>query len=406
MADKEIVMDERLHDYLRAYAKSIRLGAPRILITEGTNKGDNYVSSVYRVTIEGIGDGGAKKIQLILKTTQNDAIPLLTTSKVTKMFQREMFFYQEVWPIFTETLKGRGGVADRFPILHDVNDESGKEIIMLENLTPRGFVMAKSKILDYPHLRLAFRCLGEFHAYSFITRYANPKSFEKLKGMEENLFVEQPETVDEEIIRKKFLKGLTDLVFTALENEDKHYSERYQRFVDNMLSDMIDATDGKAAEPYTVVNHGDCWTNNMLFKYDQANNPCDLRFVDLQICRYASPVLDLVYILFCCCTHETRSKYYDQVVHEYYETLSKCIKRAGYDPNILFPYEALCQHFLKFGKFAAGMATYTTHIFTSNDVELKITHDNKILQERIQNDSFYRNMLRCTFKDLVDRNYI
>lgn len=128
-------------------------------------------------------------------------------------------------------------------------------------------------------------------------------------------------------------------------------------------------------------------------------------FVDLQINRYASPVLDLVYILFCCCTQEIRSKYFDQVIREYYETLSKCIERAGYDPNILFPYEILSEHFIKFGKYAAGMAIYTIHVFTSNDLDLKDTYDN-ILQERLQNDSFYRNMLIGTFKDLVDRNYI
>jgi len=131
-----------------------------------------------------------------------------------------------------------------------------------------------------------------------------------------------------------------------------------------------------------------------------------LRFIDLQLCRYASPVLDLLYILFCCCTQETRNEYFDQVIYEYHETLSRYIERAGYDPNILFPYEVLFKHLTKFGKYAAGMATYTIHIFTSNDVEIKNTYDSDILRERIENDSFYRSMLIGTFKDLVDRNYI
>jgi len=138
----------------------------------------------------------------------------------------------------------------------------------------------------------------------------------------------------------------------------------------------------------------------------QEKNPYDLRFIDLQLCRYASPVLDLVYLLFCCCTQETRSKYFDQVIHDYYEALSKCIKRAGYDPNILFPREVLSQQFIKFGKYAAGMATITLNMFIGNAELEDIFDKNDTLQDRVQNDSSFRNMIIATFKELVDRNYI
>ncbi|KAL0111330.1 hypothetical protein PUN28_012906 [Cardiocondyla obscurior] len=275
---------------------------------------------------------------------------------------------------------------------------------MLENLSPDGFVMAKSKIMDYPHLNLTLRCLGELHAYSFITRVANPTGFEKLKQMDDPIFSEQPTQTSEST--EKISKLLQNIILEALANEDKHYSERYKRFKDSMPQSLFHVIDGKAAEPYAVVNHGDSWTNNILFKYDQEKNPCDLRFIDLQVSRYASPVLDLVYVLFCCCTQETRSQYFDQVIREYYETLSVCIKKAGYDPNILFPYEILCQHLIKFGKYAAAMATYTIHIFTNKDVEIKDTYNENVLKDRVKNDSLYRNMLIGTFKDLVDRNYI
>lgn len=131
MADEKIVSDERLHDYLRAYVKTTKLTDPKFCIIEGTNKGDNFVSLVCRVTIEGIENGEAKKIELILKTTRSYlAGEVLSSSSVTKLFQREIFFYQEILPIFKETLKERGGIINLFPGLYDVNDESGKEVIL------------------------------------------------------------------------------------------------------------------------------------------------------------------------------------------------------------------------------------------------------------------------------------
>ncbi|KMQ92214.1 splicing factor 4 [Lasius niger] len=50
---------------------------------------------------------------------------------------------------------------------------------------------------DYKEYKLkedniALRCLGEFHAYSFITRLANPTDFDKLKQMKEPVFFQQP----------------------------------------------------------------------------------------------------------------------------------------------------------------------------------------------------------------------
>ncbi|XP_026830633.1 uncharacterized protein LOC105274771 [Ooceraea biroi] len=273
---------------------------------------------------------------------------------------------------------------------------------MLEDLSLQGFVMKGSKILDYPHVSLALRCLGELHAYSFVIRAANPEMFEKFQRMQEPL-------VDENFYNNNAFrsKELAKVVIKALADEDEHYVKRVQQFADNVKDNMCSAVDGTLAEPYAVVNHGDAWTNNILFKYDKdGKTPRDLRFLDFQLCRYASPVLDLVYILFCCCTQETRSKYYDQLIHEYYETLSKYLRKCGYDPDILFPYEALSQQFIKFGKFAAGMALYVLHLFSIEDADIGIMNDNTVLFERLQTDSFYRSMVKGTFKDLVDRNYL
>lgn len=163
---EKIVSDERLHDYLRTYVKSIKLTAPKFRIIEGTNKGDNFVSLVYRVIIEGIENGEVKKIQFILKTAgryEDDRI--LTSSKVTKMFQHEMLFYREILPVFKATLKGHGGFVDRFPDLYDYNDEAGKEVIM--RFTSTLNVIRADEAITHVRSRVSCNRICKFQYVSF-----------------------------------------------------------------------------------------------------------------------------------------------------------------------------------------------------------------------------------------------
>lgn len=94
------------------------------------------------------------------------------------------------------------------------------------------------------------------------------------------------------------------------------------------------------------------------------------------------------------------------MINEYYEALSKCLERFDYDSNTLFSYEKLFQYFIRFEKYAAGIALCVLHLFTSNESDIQIAYDTSVFEGRLKNDSFYRNMIKGTFKDLVDKNYI
>lgn len=111
-------------------------------------------------------------------------------------------------------------------------------------------------------------------------------------------------------------------------------------------------------------------------------------------------------MLFCSCTQETRIKYYDQLIQEYYEALSTCLKKFEYDPNVLFPYEALSQQLINFGQYAAGTVYMCLYYIVDSEVsEIKSVSPKKF-QERIDNDKLYRETLKGALIDLIDRNYI
>jgi len=130
MANDEILLKERLHNYLEAYIKKAKLPASKFSITNGSNKGDNYVGLIYRVTMENSENGEIKKKRFIIKTTRIIPIVLSESLKLSRLFQRETFFYQEVLPTFRETLKEHG-IIERFPIFYDADNESGKEVIII-----------------------------------------------------------------------------------------------------------------------------------------------------------------------------------------------------------------------------------------------------------------------------------
>lgn len=61
------------------------------------------------------------------------------------------------------------------------------------------------------------------------------------------------------------MKRAKDTLVDTDANVVDKFSSTFQGDVMDMMLSLID---GKLSEPYAVVCHGDCWNNNLLFKYD------------------------------------------------------------------------------------------------------------------------------------------
>lgn len=72
---------------------------------------------------------------------------------------------------------------------------------------------------------------------------------------------------------------------------------------------------------YKVLNHGDFWVNNYLFKYNEGK-PVDVIFVDLQMCYFSSPGIDVNYFLNTSPQNEVREFDRDDIINDYYRNFS------------------------------------------------------------------------------------
>lgn len=400
--------DQRILQQLRIVAENASLSKPSFHVTRAVKAGNNFVANVYRSVIEGEKDGKIERIYSILKCAPQD-ITRREFFKIRKVFLQEIYFYETILSVFNDVLRDYDITTKYFPIMYSSSKDEENEVLVLEDLSSQGYVMRDAKFLDYQHARLTLRNLGQFHAYSFATRVKRPDVFESFKSMEEPLFVEQNNTNKRDDDR--FIT-LCNIIKKALADAGEHYVKRFDEFMMNFINLMVNAVSGSNAEPYAVVNLGDVWSNNILFKYkENAGNrePQDLRFLDFQLSRYASPAVDISYTLFCASSYKMRQEHYDELLREYYDSFSTYLRKLDCDPNVLFPYETLLDHIQRYGKYAVGMGVFVMHLFTDQNnevVDASSTVDAEFYNKKLQNDPIYKDTLRETYKEFVDRNII
>lgn len=78
-----------------------------------------------------------------------------------------------------------------------------------------------------------------------------------------------------------------------------------------------------------VICHGDCWTNNFLYRYDEQDNVLEACLVDFQLIRYGSVALDLSNLIFCCTDKVLRRNHQTAWLQLYHKELVNSLKSLG-----------------------------------------------------------------------------
>ncbi|KAG8277903.1 hypothetical protein J6590_031950 [Homalodisca vitripennis] len=297
---------------------------PRVTVTSFTAKSalpldQNYGTYVFRVKVQyTLGESVDKHvISLIIKTPVSHGFLSEYMEKID-LFNREQRFYADVLSQLNKRAKFEFGPKDFYC--------PDRNRLVLKDLNEDGYVMAdRSKQLDLSHCKLVMMSLGKYHASSVSLQHENSKLVEEA-GSERLYYDEGP--------FKKEVKGWVETSLRLVSDVLKEM-KGYESYGDLMLSKV----DGiweylvKVFKPrkqsVNVLNHGDLWVKNMLFKYNSSGTPVAVKLVDFQYPRYSSPAVDLIYFIWTSADEGVRETKQEELLDIYLQTLNSTLEELG-----------------------------------------------------------------------------
>uniref|UniRef100_A0A1B6EF94 CHK kinase-like domain-containing protein n=1 Tax=Clastoptera arizonana TaxID=38151 RepID=A0A1B6EF94_9HEMI len=282
-----------------------------------------HFSNIYRVKAElNLTKNGETKTvikYLVIKERSSDKF-IRDVVEGGKLVEKEYLMYKEILPLMKKTM-------NNFYISPKYYDTKLPNIFVLEDLNERGYSMCdRLKGLDFDHSAKFMEALASFHAVSVAIHKQNPIMIMSI-GEEYLHTLEESHNDD-------FVSSWVTKFYKAVETWDGY--ERYSK----MIHDLITTFPDRLHEVFTlrkhlnVLNHGDTWTNNILFKYNPIGEVMDVKLLDYQVCRYASPALDLQYFTWTSIQEDVRIHKIKQLYSIYLKSLNSHLEHLGCEERL------------------------------------------------------------------------
>ncbi|XP_059618493.1 uncharacterized protein LOC132262983 [Phlebotomus argentipes] len=229
--------------------------------------------------------------------------------------------YEEKIPSISNLLLKCAGNIKFVPDLISITQEP-REVFVFEDITANGYHAEYIKSgLNLEQSKISLQKLAFFHAASAVAIANDKDAFDG--------YTVGALTRDTGKFYQDILKKIT------------HQSNPLQ--IDGVIFDKLKALNmkivSKAVEDYTrvtpfrVLNHGDFWTRNIFFKYEDSSL-VDALFVGFQSAVVGSPLIDLLYFLNTSVEYKTLIESRDHLIYAYHETLKFVLEKLNYKGHI------------------------------------------------------------------------
>ncbi|XP_067639105.1 uncharacterized protein [Eurosta solidaginis] len=295
-------------------------------IKMGSAVGDNFCSRVYRAKIQYELPNSPKHNELSVFVKCMPPIVGVSFLNELQFFAKEKITFEEILPKLSLFLEQDERFSGR--IYHSL--KRPVNCLAFEDLNVSGFQMASRESgLDEKHARLVMKRIGQFHAISmhlarkdpfipkfyefgFLSRHAiKPGSF--LYG---------------------YIEGTAKALYKLISRwpEYSKIAEKVRRYNENLHENLVQAQALRSDDHFWVLNHGDLWVNNLLFRYADNNQVTDCAFIDFQMTYWGSPGVDLNYFLYTSIQFDVLKNKREELLKVYYSNLLAKLEELNYKP--------------------------------------------------------------------------
>ncbi|XP_026753008.2 uncharacterized protein LOC113513217 [Galleria mellonella] len=313
--------------------------------------GDNFASQVKRIIVE----DDSEPFGMLLKSLPVIEDTAEAVFDVQLLFNNEILMY-EILSKFKDFQTNAGiPKTDQFKFPQCYGFGINKDFILLEDLKISNFTMLdKFEPLSNDCVNIVLKKFAMFHGLSYVLKYQEP---EKYKDLKEGL-------VDPFNSKEHFISQF-QMTLELIEKDTINIvdQEKYKNVLKNSLSQMISYTAvlDKNAEmsQYSVITHGDCWTNNILFQIKEGK-PVECILIDYQLSKHRSPAWDLLHMIFNCTNSASRHDYYLEWIDYYHSELDKSLSYFGLKSEIVYPRYELDADLKKYAKILFSHSVFAT----------------------------------------------
>nr|CAI5839298.1 unnamed protein product [Callosobruchus analis] len=258
-------------------------------------------------------------------------------------FRKERFFFE----IFLEHLKDLGveELADFCPKCYFAR----KDMLIFEDVSVDGYSSWNYHVpVSYNWLATTIKLLAKLHASSIIYE---EKVGDKLgrtvrldkeypDHVREAAFTAQEEYKDFKVCDRRSIYGY--LLSKFPEVPKRLHMDRLTREV-KVAYDRIFEITNKSEKIRNVLNHGDMWGGNIMYKEGTTNEVASAYLIDFQLIRYCPPSVDLMFLLYANTDRATRVKHLEGLLKLYYQELGNVLSSYDIDLGNIFTFDRLME---------------------------------------------------------------